>query len=30
MDADTKIETAEITDEDFQPIAKEDGPSWSK
>lgn len=30
MDAGTKIATAEIADEGFQPIAKEDGPSWSE
>lgn len=30
MDAGTKIATAEITGEGFQPTAKEDGPSWSK
>lgn len=30
MDASTKIATAEITGESFQPIAKEDGPSLSK
>lgn len=30
MEAGTKIATAEITDEGFQPIVKEDGPSWTK
>lgn len=29
MDAGTKIANPEILDEGFQPIGKEDGPSWS-